>query len=88
LVSSLVNDLQPRFLWIVGPFEADLLPDAQQRWSAARTVAAADGAANSLCKILDDFVDTVVFAERSTSQHWIKSATVSDLVTGLAYAVE
>lgn len=86
--ASFVNDIQKRVVWIESLDRDDELTSIHTLWGSSRTVIARTSEADPLTTILASFIATVVEAQRASTEEWLVSAEVSDIIAGMPYAVD
>lgn len=83
------NNSVQRLLWLIGEHASDAQPEAHQRVGATRTVIDQSGSPDLLRIVCAHFLDTVVLDDSGpTTQKWLQSTVLSQLLTGLGSIVE
>ncbi|EQM30684.1 hypothetical protein [Rhodococcus erythropolis] len=83
------KDSVQRLLWLIGEHASDAQPEAHQRVCATRTVIDQSGSPDLLRTVCAHFLDTVVLDDSGpTTQKWLQSTVLSQLLTGLGSIVE
>lgn len=86
--APLVNDIQERVVWIDSLDNDEELTSIHAQWGSSRTVIARTSEAGRLTAILASFISTVVETQRATTEEWVTSTEVSDIIVGMPYAVD